>query len=124
MHKLIGPDRVGVVAVARWRFLGFAHGPEVCAPGPFFSRTNSVAPVVAIRKTAARKANYCGFDLAHVFDQAFAKAIDIRYRTFFADPNAVVQHAAEIFHKMTINVGRNGSQRLIEKHFYARVGRA
>jgi hypothetical protein len=124
MHKFVGADGVGIVAVARRCFLGFAHSPEVRATGALLGGTNSVAPVVAVRKTAARKANHCSLDLAHVFDQAFSKAIDIRHSGFLADPNTVIQNTAKIFDKVAVNVGRNRAKRLVEEHFYARVCRA
>ena len=110
MYKFICANGVRIVPVTCRCFFGFAHGPEVRATGPLLRRTNSVAPVVAVRKTAAWKANHCGLDLAHVFDETFSKAIDICYRGFLADPNTVVQHAAEIFDKVAVNIGRNGSR--------------
>src|ERR1700747_346711 len=96
------------------RVLGFAHSPEIRAARAFFGGADSVAPVVAVRKTSAGEADHRGFNLAHVFDQTFAEPIGVCYGGFLADPDAVVEHATEIFDEVTVNVGRDRAERLVE----------
>jgi hypothetical protein len=58
MDELIRTHGIGIVAMARWRVCGLAHGPEICAARAFFSGANSIAPVVTIGKTPTGKADH------------------------------------------------------------------
>src|SRR5262249_8968348 len=78
--------------------------PEVGVAWAILARANAVAPVVTVGETAARPADDAGFDPAHVFNQFFADAADVRDFGIFADPNPVVDHAAQMLDEMAVNI--------------------
>jgi hypothetical protein len=51
-----------------------------------------------------------------VIDQRLANPSRIRNRGLLADPDAVVDDAAKVFDEMTVQVGRDGGDRLADGH--------
>ena len=99
----------------------FVLRPEVGAPRTLVGRPDAVAPVIAVGKASAGKANDRRLDLPHLVDQLFADAIHVWDFRLLAHPDAVVDHAAEIFGEVPVDVGRDRSQRLAQKNLDPRV---
>src|SRR5262249_10120924 len=122
VHKFVGAEFVGVVAMAGgglWRFTAI---PEVSAARALVGGANGLAPVGSVGEKAAGEAHDGGLDLAHFVDELFADAIDIWDFGFRADPDSVIDYAAEIFGEVSVDVGRNRAQWLVGENFNARVG--
>src|SRR6266567_496621 len=96
MHKLVRAELVRIVNLWAVGILSRIADPEVRAARAFTSRPNAIVPVVAVGKTSAWPTQHAGFDLPHLFDQRASDATDVGYLRFLADPNAVVDHAAEV----------------------------
>src|ERR1039457_5654860 len=67
------------------------------------ARTDAVAPIVTVGETAARPADDRRPDLAHRVDQRFPDATDIGDLRVLADPDAVVNDAAEMLDEVAMN---------------------
>src|SRR5439155_18021926 len=104
------------------RFFGVGAVPEIGAARTFFGGADAVTPVVGIGEAAARIADDGCFDFLHVVDEVAAKTVVVWNSGFRADPDAVVDDAAEMFGEMTVDVGRDGAERFVGENFDARVG--
>src|ERR1700683_3743550 len=109
MDKLVGAKLIGIVSMIRGAVLRLYAFPKVGAPGPFVDRANAIAPIITVGKTSAREPYYRSLDLAHVIDQLFTNSIDLRDRRVLANPNAIIDYAAEIFGEVPVDIGRNHS---------------
>src|SRR5205814_9940052 len=101
---------------------GVGAVPEIGAAGAFVGGADAVAPVVGIGEAAARIADDGCFDFFHVVDEVAAQTVVVGNFGFRADPDAVIDDAAEVFGEMAVDVGRDGAKRFVGENFDARVG--
>ncbi len=85
--------------------------PEVRPPGTLLARPNAITPVIAVSETASWPTNNRGLDFSELFNQGTANAILIGDFRVFAHPYPVVNDATEIFGEVSVDVGRDRSQR-------------
>src|SRR2546428_7589499 len=111
MHELVRAELVRIVDLRAVDVLSRIANPEVGAARAFTSRADAIVPVVAVCKTSAGPTQHAGFDLTHLFDQRASDAADVGNRRFLADPNSVVDHAAQVFDEVAINFGGDRSNR-------------
>src|SRR5216117_2922079 len=116
MHVLVRAELVRIVDLRAVDVLSRIANPKVRAARAFTSRADAIVPVVAVGKTSAGPTHHTGFDLPHVFDERASDAADVGYLRFLADPNAVVDHSAEVLDKMAINLRSDSSNRFVDKH--------
>src|SRR5258708_9850 len=121
LREFVGAELVGIVLVSSGRRGRFFRSPKIRAARAFVARANAVAPIVAVGEAAAREANDRRLDLAHFLDQLFANAVYVGDFGVFADPDAVVNDAAEVFGEVPVNIGGNSAERLVEQNFDARI---
>lgn len=81
---------------------------DVDAARALGARADAVLPVVIIGEAAAGPADDGGFDAAQGFDDVAAEAAGIGDGRILADPDAVVDAAAEVLGKMPVDVGVDG----------------
>src|ERR1700722_9869454 len=122
MYEFVCAKFIGIITVASGCGAGFSVGPKVGSARPFVRRTEAVAPIVAVRKTTARVTDNRSFYFAHFFDEFFANAVDIWHLRIRANPDSVVEHAAQVFGEVSVQIGRNDSQVLVRENFDAGVG--
>jgi hypothetical protein len=89
--------------------------PEIGAPRTRSRRADAVAPVVAVGKAAARPADDAGLQRLEFVEQRLANAADVGNLRVLADPDAVVDDAAEVFDEVTAEVGCDAADRFVEK---------
>jgi len=89
-----------------------------------FSRRPIPSPVVAVSETAAGIANDGRFDSLQRIDNSGANPTGVWHARCFANPDSVIDHGAEVFDEVTVDVRVNGTDPLIEENFYTRVGRS
>ena len=75
--------------------------------GTLFPRAYAIHPVVFVRETPAGPTQVGDVDRFEGFDDVGANAPDVGDRRVFADPNAVINAAAQVFGEVTINVTIN-----------------
>src|SRR5271168_1126394 len=107
---VVQPDRIGI------------NLPEVGAARPLRSFTNPIFPVVAIREAASWQTNDRNMNLLHNVYQLRTYAVLVCDFRFLSNPHAVVNHAANMFCKLAIDVRRNLPQRFVQKDLDAGVG--
>ena len=90
--------------------------PEVRPGGTLRVGPGAVAPVILIRETAAGPADDRRFDGAESVEQCLANAAHVGNFRRFAHPDAVIDHRAEMFDEMAIDLGRNGGNGLVDHH--------
>ena len=95
--------------------------PEVGSPRTLVGRADAITPVIAVGKASAGIADHRRFDLPHLLDQLFADAIQVWNFRLLAHPDAVVDHAAQIFGEVSVDVGRDRSQRFAQENLDPRV---
>src|SRR5258707_1029745 len=120
--EFVGAELIGVGILGGGGRGGFFGCPKISAPRAFVAGTDAVAPIVTVGEAAAGEANDGRIDGAHVLDQLFADAIDVGDFGAFADPDAIVDYAAEVFGEVAVNVGGNGADRFVEDNFNAGIG--
>src|SRR6266851_9129473 len=101
VHELVETVLVGVLLV-----------PEACAGGAFLAWADAVAPVVGVGEAAAGPTQYGSLHGAHRVDERLADAIHVRDLRLFADPDAVVDHAAEMLDEVAVDLWRYGGDGL------------
>jgi len=69
--------------------------------------TNAIAPIITVGKTTAGKPDDRRLDQPHLLDQVLADSIDMGNRRVFPNPDAVINHAAEIFDEMAVDIRRD-----------------
>ena len=67
-------------------------------------RADAVHPVIFVSKTTARPTQHGNFDLAQRGDDVFADAARVGDRAVLADPDAVIDAAAQVLREMAVNV--------------------
>ena len=97
--------------------------PEVGPRRPPVRAADAVAPVVAVGKAAARPADGAGRQAAHVIDQRLADASRVGDLRLLADPDAVVDDAAEMLDEVSVEIGRHRTDAFVEQDLDARIGR-
>src|ERR1700674_3547986 len=110
MHKLIGPEPIWFedLYTLFMQPLGIVVDlPEVCPRRPLRTRTNAVHPVVRVRKAAARPSNHRNLNFAEHFNQFQTNSETIWDLRVFSDPDAVVDHSADVLCKLPEKIGRN-----------------
>src|SRR5439155_4419940 len=96
--------------------------PEVGAARAVVGRADSVAPVIAVGEAAAWPPDDWRLDLFHLVDERLADPIDVRNLRVLADPDAVVDDAAEVLGEMAVQLRVDGANRLVDQNFQTRVG--
>ena len=123
--ELIGAEFVGFeelrpfVVKADRIVINFPKIGTARPPGRF---ADPIFPVVAIRKAASWPANDRNMNLLHHVHQLRTDAVLVGDFRFLSNPHAVVNHAADMFCELTIDIGRNLPQRFVQKDLYASVG--
>ena len=110
VHKLVQAEAVGVLLA-----------PEGGAGGTLVGGAETVTPVVGIRKAAARPAQERSLNCLHSVDEGLADAVGVRDFRVGANPDAVVNHAAQMLNKVAVDLGRDGRDRLRRKDVDVRV---
>ena len=100
-HELIRSE--GVV-------LSFSS-PEVAIVDHRTLRTDTILPMVGISETSARPADDRRRDFLQRVQHVFSESLDIGDRAVFADPDAVINTAAKMFDKLTVQLSRDDSTR-------------
>jgi hypothetical protein len=82
------------------------HTPPVHVDslGPLFARADAIAPVVVVGKAAARPAEVGDVQFFKRGDDVGADTLGIGGRRIFADPQAVVDAAAQMLGKMAVDM--------------------
>ena len=78
--------------------------PDVGAERPLVARADAVAPMVAVGKAAAGPAEIRDFNFLERGDNVVAHAAGVRELCVFADPQAVVNAAAQMLGEMSVDV--------------------
>ncbi len=78
--------------------------PEIRAGRPFVARPDAITPIVAVGKAAARPSHNRRMELLEGVHQFFADAVVVRYLRVGADPDSVIDNAADIFGEVTIDI--------------------
>ncbi len=115
--ELIGAEGVVVVELHGVALEALGVGivdPEVGAGGAVLARADAVAPVVAVGEAAAGPADDGDVNLLHAIDDLFADAVDVGDARTFADPDAVVDDAAEMLGELAVDLGGDGADALVE----------
>ena len=124
-RELVRPERVGILfpcAVRPLEHRRFVH-PEVGPRRPPVRAADAVAPVVAVGKAAARPADGARRQAAHVIDQRLADASRVGDLRLLADPDAVVDDAAEMLDEVSVQIGRHRADAFVDQDLDARIGR-
>src|SRR5262249_9098126 len=79
-------------------------GPEVSPARPLITRTDTVFPVIAVGTAAAWPTNDRCMNAAHCVDQSGPDRVCVWNAGTFADPDAIVNNAAEVFCEVSIDV--------------------
>src|SRR5262249_35713553 len=88
--------------------------PEVRATRAIFAGPDAVAPIVAVGEASTGPTDDARLDPLHRFDQRLSDAADVRDLRVFADPDAVVDHAAQVFGEMAVDFRSDSADRLIQ----------
>ena len=117
VDELVRAEPIGIEALRSGGggaiLTGTRVGPEVRAARAAVGRADAVAPVVTVGEAATRPADDRRLDLLHLVDERFADAVDVGNLRVFADPDAVVHHAAEMLDEMAVQLWRDGPDRLV-----------
>ena len=122
------PKRLGSKSCGPVRSSGFAPRVDGVSTqksvrrGRDRGRTDAVAPVVAVGEAAAGPANHAGLQRLELVHQRFADAADVGDLRLLADPDAVVDDAAEVFDEVAVEVGGDAADRFIEQDVEPRLG--
>jgi hypothetical protein len=65
--------------------------------------SDAVTPIVCFRKATAWPTQNAGADCFKCFYKRFAEAMDIWNGGIFANPDAVIENAADMFGEMTVD---------------------
>jgi hypothetical protein len=101
VHELVQTVSVGVLLA-----------PEAGAGGTLAGGAEAVAPVVGVGEAAAGPAEDGRFDGAHGVDEGLADAVGVGDFGVGADPDAVVDDAAEVLDEMGVDLRRDGGDGL------------
>ena len=104
-HELVDAELVGLRGVRAPQACG---APSSCTCAAAGRRADAVAPVVAVREAAARPAQVRRADPLHVVHELLADAVDVRDLRVAADPDAVVDDAAEVLDEVPVEVRADG----------------
>ena len=97
-----------------FRERGDRRAPKVGAARAFGHRPDAVFPVVAVGKAAAGPADHGRLDLLQRVGQSFADTVGIGDLGIGADPDAVVDHPAEVFGEVAVDLRRDGAEGFVE----------
>jgi hypothetical protein len=90
--------------------------------GRLLRGADAVAPVVGVGEAAAGPAQDGSLDGAHGVDEGLADAVVVGDLGVFADPDAVVDDAAEMLDEVGVELGGDDADGLIWKDFNVGVG--
>jgi hypothetical protein len=93
----------------------------VCSTGPLRSRPYTIPPIVVIGEIAARPTNDRRTHFAHSVDERLAYPLDVRDLRVLSDPRAIVNRGSQVLEQISIAIGRDRAERLIEDHIYTRL---
>ncbi len=96
--------------------------PEGGAIGAFRGGADAVAPVVGVGEAAAGPAKDGGLHGLHGVDEVEADAVKIGDLGFFADPDAVIDDAAELLDEVGVDFGGDGAEGFRRKDVDGGVG--
>ena len=124
-HELIGAEFIGFEELRPFvvqpdRIV--INLPEIGTARPLRSFTNPIFPVVAIREAASWPTNDRNMNLLHHVHQLRTDAVLVGDFRFLSNPHAVVNHAADMFCELAIDIRRNLPQRFVQKDLNAGVG--
>ena len=102
VHELVCTDRIGLNTVV-------IVVPPVCSLRTLFSRTYAVAPVIGLRKAAARPAEDRRVDRFEFLDDEFTESVDVLHIGLRTDPKTVIVNTADVLGKMSVDLGCDGA---------------
>src|SRR5262245_51409576 len=113
-YELVNAELVGLR-----RMLAGRHPmlPEVVSPGTFSCRADTVAPMVAVGEASARPAEIRSADSLHVINELLANPVVVRNPGIASDPNAVIDHAAEMLDEMPVQMRVDNCAWFVRRYF-------
>src|SRR5271163_1288074 len=123
MREFVGAELIGIVFLRNVSLVAdqLLARPEICTARALRGGAYSILPVVAVGEASAGPANHRRFDFSQRVHQILADALDVGDLRTFADPYTVVNHAAEIFGKMAVDIWRDGAEGFVEQDFDAGI---
>src|SRR5436190_1773930 len=82
-------------------------------------RADPVAPVVAVRETAAGPADDRRLCFSQLVDERLANAADVRHLRVFTHPHAVVHDSAEVLDEVSVDLRRDRADRFADQNLEA-----
>src|SRR5262249_46305688 len=93
--------------------------PQIGAGRTLGHRAHPTAPIITFGQTPPPLTDDRNLDSAHIVDEGFAKAIKVWHLGVWADPDALVDDSTKMFGEVSVQVGRNCSERLVKKYLDA-----
>ena len=78
-----------------------------------------VASLLPVGEASAREAHHRRLDLHHLVHKFLADSIHIRNFGILADPDSVVDDAAQVLDEVAVDIGRDRAEDLVEYNFNA-----
>ena len=105
-HELVGAEliRLGLLA------------PATESPGAFRGRSDPVAPVILVGEATARPSDDHRPELLHVLDELESDAVDVGHLRTPADPDTVVDDAADVLGELAVDRRPDRGDRLVQQH--------
>src|SRR5206468_3852286 len=100
-HKLVNSELVGFGCLET---RGHPPLPVIVSARAPRRPANAGAPVVRVRKTATRPTQVRRADSPHIVDKLRADSVRVRDLRTAAHPNAVINHAAQVFDKVAVEM--------------------
>jgi hypothetical protein len=111
-HKFVGAEVV--------RLGDFFPASE--AARPLVARSDAVAPVVLVGEAAARPPHHHAAQPPYMLDQAAANSVNVGHFRLWADPDAVVDDAADVLGEVAVNRRLDRADGVIESHSDGHLG--
>src|SRR5262245_52819856 len=91
--------------------------PKIVSPGTPGRRADAVAPMVTIGEAPARPAQIRSADSLHVFNELLANPVHVRNLGIASNPDAVIDHAAEMLDEMPVQMRVDDRAWLVRRYF-------
>src|SRR5689334_8600447 len=117
-HEFVGAKVIWIIFLRRVgeAFIAQAVVPEIGAARATGARPCAIAPVIAVGETAARPAHDRRAYALQMVYKGFANAADVCNLRVFADPDAVINDAAEMLGEVAVNLRRNHRRRFCNEN--------
>src|SRR5262245_30893544 len=97
--------------------------PEVVGTGSLGRRPYSVAPMVTVSETSTRPAQIGRPKALHVIHKLLANSIDVRDFRFAPYPDSVIDHSAQMFDEVAVDMWIDDRPRLLWRQLDFCIGR-